>query len=83
MSGPHKTGGTGRGGMAADGFRPLRLVPGLFIGRRRLVAGGASWRGGHEGFLCGACGAVVVRESRRDQLADVVVRCACGAHNQL
>lgn len=71
----------GRGLEEPDGA--LRVIPALFVGRRRLVTSREAWRGGRAQFLCGACRAVVARNADRAQLADVVIRCDCGAHNQL
>lgn len=62
----------------------LRTIPGLFVGIRTLVQACEAPRDpANTPFVCGACEDEVIRASDRAALKNVVVRCACGAFNQL
>ena len=62
----------------------LRTIPGLFVGSRTLFRAAETPRNPTQTpFVCGACEDEVIRAEGRAALKDVVVRCACGAYNQL
>jgi len=62
----------------------LRTIPGLFVGIRTLVqAKDAPREPGNTPFVCGECRDEVIRAECRSVLKNVVVRCRCGAFNQL
>ncbi|WP_374469588.1 hypothetical protein [Phenylobacterium sp.] len=65
-------------------FLQLRTVPGLFIGRRTLVCAETQMLAeGDTRCLCGACHAPLLTVRSREELEHVVVKCGCGAFNQL
>ena len=63
-------------------FIQMRIVPGLFIGRRTLICAEASPQDA-EGYRCGACESVIHAAADPAELRDVVVKCACGEFNQV
>jgi len=64
---------------------PMRTFPGLFVGRRTVVAADAPQAAAETGlrFVCGACDDVIFSAADRSALADMVVKCRCGEFNQL
>lgn len=63
---------------------PMRTFPGLFVGRRTVLAAQEVTEGA-EGtvYRCGACNDVILAETDQARLRDVVVKCRCGEFNQL
>jgi hypothetical protein len=64
-------------------FIQMRTVPGLFIGRRTVLAAAAAPDAREGGYRCGACEQLIHAPAHPDELRDVVVRCGCGEINQL
>jgi hypothetical protein len=65
-------------------FIQMRTVPGLFIGRRTVIAAQeASAEPGQTAYRCGACESVILARTEPVELRDVVVKCGCGEINQL
>jgi hypothetical protein len=64
-------------------FIQMRIVPGLFIGRRTLICAEAGPRLEEDGYRCGACETVIHAAADPADLRDVVVKCACGEFNQV
>ena len=65
-------------------FIQMRTVPGLFIGRRTVIAAQPPGEGTEAaGYRCGACDTVILAPADPAELRDVVVKCGCGEHNQL
>ena len=64
-------------------FIQMRIVPGLFIGRRTLICAEASPGQDAEGYRCGACESIIHGAAEPEELRDVVVKCACGEFNQV
>jgi hypothetical protein len=62
----------------------MRTFPGLFVGRRTVVAADSSAKdGAGMQFVCGACDDVIFSAKDREVLSDMVVKCRCGEFNQL
>jgi hypothetical protein len=65
-------------------FIQMRTVPGLFIGRRTVLAAQPPAEGVNAaGYRCGACDEVILSGREPADLRDVVVKCGCGEINQL
>jgi len=64
-------------------FIQMRTVPGLFIGRRTLIAAQAMADGDEAGYRCGSCDSVILAPADPAELRDVVVKCGCGEINQI
>lgn len=64
-------------------FIQMRIVPGLFIGRRTLICAEASPDVEADGYRCGACESIIHAATDPAELRDVVVKCGCGEFNQV
>ncbi|MDB5446941.1 MAG: hypothetical protein JWQ97_2258 [Phenylobacterium sp.] len=65
-------------------FIQMRTVPGLFIGRRTVIAAQPPLpEADQTGYRCGACDSVILATADPADLRDVVVKCGCGEINQL
>lgn len=63
-------------------FVQLRTVPALFIGRRTVLQAAESI-GAEGGYRCGECETAILPEADGASLEHAVVKCSCGAINQL
>ena len=64
-------------------FIQMRIVPGLFIGRRTLICAEAGPAPEQDGYRCGACESIIHAAADPADLRDVVVKCGCGEFNQV
>jgi hypothetical protein len=61
----------------------MRTIPGLFVGRRALIRAAPTAAAEEPGHQCGSCGHVMILPMDRPAPREFVVRCDCGAFNQL